>query len=41
MNYLCERPSFFYGFLFLRLDVIVILVDTFYLRVFKYEGRDF
>lgn len=41
MNSLCERPSFFYEFLFLRLDVRFILVDTFYLRVLKYEGWDF
>lgn len=41
MKSLCERPSFFYEFLFLRLDARVILVDTFYLRVFKYEGWSF
>ncbi len=41
MNYLCERSSFFYEFLFLRLDVRVILVGTFYLRVFKHEGWGF
>ncbi len=39
MNYLCEQTSFFDKLLFLRFDarVIVILVDTFYLREFKYE----
>lgn len=37
MNYLCERTRFFDKLLFLRSDVRVILVDTFYLREFKYE----
>lgn len=39
MNYLCERARFFDKLLFLSFDarVIVILVDTFYLREFKYE----